>query len=588
MSEAILPNVSRLSSPALRGFECNPFRVLRLATNASTSEASFQAERALTLMRAGLPPSGDDLLPWLPPASTYDAQQSAQTIEEPLARLTEQLLWFDLVHDRTADSLQSVLRELTDESLRKYFESEAGLPPAANCDPEDAAAVPLVAQAINQANARLLMATSLVNGVGITKTAAPAEPRKIARGDWQSLYGMSALPDAHNVIAGPMAGPDPALDSSRYWERGLARWANILKHPWFRSYLAQCIADLEDDFVSLDDAETIEESIRTELADMASHETRFLLLGGHYSLAGEMISALATSGLEKRVLVPALRPIHHLFQSEVAELQTLLDDTDGDGLRHLDAYVKRLAAIKKRWTKLDPSGLVGLGHILDGALEQAFLRLRSLETPGAESNALLDSVSRLAAAASLRESVRFYRTELEEAKKRHCNFCKSGAPDVEKSVVLEGRKETERTGNTVYIGIEFRLILRCERCARFHDFLWKWGMLSMWCVFPALCFIIFPLTGLAIVGCFKLGLVRTDQIGAVAVFFPRLVSELFSSVFAWFVTPTGHRRYGRCGDLDPMYTLRREGNSVRTHWRSTAYIEIQGRATRKSWQTLGL
>lgn len=577
MSEAILQNPSRLSSPALRRFEGNPFRVLRLATNASMSDASFQAERALTLMRAGLPPAGDDLLPWLPPASTYEAQQAVQTIEEPLTRLIEQLLWFDLVRDRTADSLQSVLRGLTDESLPKYFESAAGLPPAANCEPEDAAAVPLVAQAINQANARLLVAAALVNGVGITKTAAPAEPRKIARGDWQSLYGMSALPDAHNILAGPLAGPDTALDSSRYWERGLARWMNILKHPWFKSYLARCIADLEDDFVSLDDAETIEESIRTELADMASHETRFLLLGGHYSRAGEMLSALATSGLEKRVLVPALRPIHHLFQSEVAELQTLLDGTGEYELKHLDAYVKRLAAIKKRWTKLDPAGLVGLGHILDGALEQAFLRLRRLETPDAESNALLDSVSQLAAAASLRESVNFYRTELEEARKRRCNFCKTGAPDVEKSVVLEGRKETERVRNTVYIGIDYRLVLRCERCARFHDFLWKWGTLSMWCVFPGLCFIVVPLTGLAVGLRLWMGLVRDDQIKAVAVFFPRLVSELFSSAFAFLVTPAGHRRYGQCGDLEPMHTLRGEGYSVRTHWRSRAYNEIKNR-----------
>jgi hypothetical protein len=143
-------------------------------------------------------------------------------------------------------------------------------------------------------------------------------------------------------------------------------------------------------------------------------------------------------------------------------------------------------------------------------------------------------------------------------------------------VVLEGRKETEHVERTVYIGIEYRLILRCERCARFHDFLWKWGALSMWCVFPALCFVIVPLTGLAFVG-FWYGAVRTDQLGAVAVFLPRLVSELFSSLFATFVTPAGHRRYGRCGDLEPMRTLRGEGNSVRTHWPSDAYEKIKNK-----------
>jgi nucleotide-binding universal stress UspA family protein len=575
MSEATLQNVSRHSSPALRGFESNPFRVLRLAANASTSEASFQAERALTMMRAGLPPAGEDVLPWLPPASVYEAQQAAQTVEEPLARLSEQLFWFDLTRDRTADSLQSVLRGLTEESLQKYFDGEAGLPMPEKCNPEDAASVPLVAQAINQANLRLLVAASLVNGVGIRKADAPAQLRKIARDDWRRMYGLRALPDAHNVIAGSLSSPDAAL-SGRYWERALRRWARILQHPWFRPYLARCIADLEDDFVSPDDAETIEESVRTRLADLASHETRFLLLGGHYALASEMISALAQSGLEKRVLVPALRPIHHIFQSEVAELQTLLDGSGEDGLRQLDAYLKRLAAIKRRWTKIDQARLVGLGHILDDALEQAFLRLRSMEKPDAQSDALLESVSQLAAAKSLRERVSFYRTELEEARKRLCNFCKTGVPDIDKSVVLEGRKETERVENIVYIGTEYRLILRCERCARFHDFLWKWGWLSMWCVFPAMCFIIVPLTGFAFV-LFWYGAVRTDQLGAVAVFIPRLVSELLSSLFAMFVTPAGHRRYGRCGDLEPMRTLRGEGNSVRTHWPSDAYEKLKNK-----------
>lgn len=577
MSEATVQNVSRHSSPALRGFESNPFRVLRLAANASTSEASFQAERVLTLMRAGLPPAGEDILPWLPPASAYEAQQAAQTVEEPLARLTDQLLWFDLVRDRTADSLRSVLRGLTEESLQKYFDGEAGLPMPEKCNPEDGASVPLVAQAVNQANVRLLVAASLVNGVGIRKADAPIQLRKIARDDWQSLYGLRALPDAHAVIAGSLARPDAALDSGRYWERALRRWTRLLQHPWFRPYLARCISDLEDDFVSPDDAETIEESLRTRLADLSSHETRFLLLGGHYALASQLISALAQSGLEKRVLVPALRPIHHLFQSEVAELQTLLDGSGEGGLRQLDAYLKRLAAIKRRWTKIDQAGLVGLGHILDDALEQAFLRLQSLEKPDAEADALLKSVSQLAAAKSLRERVSFYRIELEEARKRLCNFCKTGAPDVEKSVVLEGRKETERVERTVYIGIEYKLILRCARCARFHDFLWTWGRLSMWCVFPLLCFLIVPLTGSAALLCFWYGLVRTDQVKAVAVFFPWHVSELFSSVFAWFVTPAGHRRYGQTRDLEPMYTLRGEGNSVKTHWRSKAYSKINYR-----------
>jgi hypothetical protein len=569
MSEATIQNVTRHSSPTLRGFESNPFRVLRLAANASTNEASFQAERALTMLRAGLPPAGEDVLPWLPPASVYEAQQAAQTVEEPLARLTEQLLWFDLARDRTADALQSVLRGLTEESLQKYFDGEAGLPMPEKCNPEDGAGVPLVAQAVNQANLRLLVAASLVNGVGIRKGDAPAQLRKIARDDWRNMYGLRALPDAHNVIAGSLASPDAALDSGRYWEHALRRWARILQHPWFRTYLARCIADLEDDFVSPDDAETIEESVRTRLADLSSHETRYLLLGGHYALASEMISALAQSGLEKRVLVPALRPIHHIFQSEVAELQTLLDGSGEDGQRQLDAYLKRLAAIKKRWTKIDQAGLVGLGHILDDALEQAFLRLRSLEKPNAETDALLQRVSQLAAAKSLRERVSFYCTELEEARKRLCHFCKTGAPDYEKSVVLEGKKETGRVRNynstTVYYSVRYGLVLRCARCARFHDFLRK---VSIVC-------------GLSVVPVFyPIGTLLPDAVCLVfgaAIVVPLGLGAAIRYTLARVLAPAGHTLYGNYKDTEGERSLKAERYNITPHWESDAFNRFKNK-----------
>ncbi|HVG19626.1 MAG TPA: hypothetical protein VNI02_11275 [Blastocatellia bacterium] len=581
MPEATLQTVTRLSSPALRAFESNPFRVLRLATNASTSDGSFQAERVLTLLRAGLSAAEEDVLPWLPSASTYEVQQAAQIVEEPLARLAEQLLWFDFVRDPNAASLKSLLRELTDEALQKYFEQEAGLPMPEKCDPENEAGVSLVAQAINQANVRLLVAASLANGVIITKTAAPVEPGKIARVDWQTLYGLSALPDAHSVIGGSLAGTEAALDGSGYWERALRRWARLLTHPWFRPYLGQCIADLDDDFVSTDDAETIEESIRTRLADLSSHEMRFLLLGGHYPLASGMISALANSELEKRVLVPALRPIHHLFQSEVSELQALLDGTGQDRLSQIDAYLKRLAAIKKRWLKIDEAGLIGLSHILDDALEQAYLRLRNLEKLDTASDGLLVKISQLAAAASLRERVHFFQSELEEARKRLCHFCKTGVPDYEKSVVLEGKRETHRetVGNstTIYIGIQYGIIMRCERCAFFHDFIWKVGICIMWGLFPALCFLIVPLTGIALILFLGLGAIRADHIVDTAVFVPRLVANFSSYAVARFITPSGYRRYGDHRDTEAWHTLRSEGYSIDVKWKSTAISEIKDR-----------
>jgi len=573
--EAVLQTVSNISSPALRSFESNPFRILRLAVNATTSEAAIQAERVLTLMRAGLAPEESDPLPWLPPASTYEVQQAAQTVEEPLARLTEQLLWFDTGRDPEAAQLRALLRELTDEELQKHFKEEVGLPKADECAPDDETAVPRIAQAVNQANLRLLLAASLVNGVAIQKTDAPFEPIKIGRKEWQTLHGLTVLPEAHNVIAGTQAGADAALEASRYWEYGLRRWILILLHPWFKHYLRQCIDDLGDDFISADDAETIEESIRTRLADLSTKEVRFLLLEGRYTLASGMISALGKSGLEKRIIGPALRPIHHLFQSEISELNSLLDDSGAGDVQHIDAYLKRLAAIKQRWRKLDEANLVGLSYILDDALEQAYLRLRKLEKPDAQSDALLLKVSQLAGAASLRERVSFYRNELEEAKKHLCHYCKTGAPDYEKSVVLKGKKETDRVHNynstTIYYGLRYAIILRCERCARFHDFIYKFGWLNAMFLIPTILIVSLPiLISLLFIVCF-VGIFVVSYLPAAFTFIATCISLLLARI----VTPEGHTRYGQYRDTEAMHSLSAEGYSIEVDWRSTAISAIQ-------------
>src|SRR4051812_45259027 len=96
---ALQQKPSGTRSPALRGFELNAFRVLRLCVRASTAAAGFQAESVLTLARLGLQPEEEDLLPWLPAADPVELQQAAQVVEEPHARLKEQLLWFDLERD---------------------------------------------------------------------------------------------------------------------------------------------------------------------------------------------------------------------------------------------------------------------------------------------------------------------------------------------------------------------------------------------------------------------------------------------------------------------------------------------------------
>ena len=118
----------RAASPALRGFELNPFRVLRLQGSLSAADAVLLAENALTLKRVGLPPDDREILPWRPDPALYDLQQAAQAIEEPLVRLKQQLLWFDFGRDPHGELLQQALEDPRGSASAAYFGLECQMP----------------------------------------------------------------------------------------------------------------------------------------------------------------------------------------------------------------------------------------------------------------------------------------------------------------------------------------------------------------------------------------------------------------------------------------------------------------------------
>jgi hypothetical protein len=471
--DPILPLAARASSPALRSFGLNPFRILRLPVNATTSDAAFQGENVLTLSRVGLSPEEPDLIPGLPAFEGFELQQATQAIEEPLVRLKHQLLWFDLVRDPYAQLLREGLRDPTSEALQPYLDQEIALPaPAAGAgDHAPAPDLAAVANAINRANLHLLLAAFL-NATLDPQSGTSADVKRLEPKDWASRHGLRVLPQAHTVLVGSFAGTSDELKDR--WQGGLSLWVRLLSHPWFRPYLEACIADLGDDFASADDAEAIEESLRNHLADLSVQETRFLLLSGRYHAAAALISALASCGLEPRILTPAMRPLRQALRSEVTELEALLDKPDEERLNGIDAYLKRLDVVRRRWLTLDSRGIVGLREILDAAAEKAYLRLRNQQKSTPKVDQLLDRIDQISSARSLRERVRSYRRDLAESEKRLCHFCKTKRPDYNKSVVLKGQKETRReyhfNSTTIHYAIRYGIILRCERCARLHDF----------------------------------------------------------------------------------------------------------------------
>ena len=177
-------------SPVLGQFRTNPLRVLRLPPDVGVDQAIWQAEAALTRLRAGLPFPEPDLLPWMPEPDEPEIRQAVQRIEEPLHRLTDELFWFDLARDPDGDLLRRALAELDPTLLNEYLDrgDPDGLPrrprvqvkadgvfavspthaPTANGEwspevtvlPEDVPGITEdeVPRQLNQANLRLLLA----------------------------------------------------------------------------------------------------------------------------------------------------------------------------------------------------------------------------------------------------------------------------------------------------------------------------------------------------------------------------------------------------------------------------------------------
>src|SRR5262245_9947290 len=111
----------RARSPGLDHFRLNVFRLLRLPLGISREEALWKAEKSMTLARAGLPHPEPDPLTWLAPADNIELGQAAQSIEEPIKRLIDQLSWFDFPDDREGSRLSRALAASDAAGLNAYL-----------------------------------------------------------------------------------------------------------------------------------------------------------------------------------------------------------------------------------------------------------------------------------------------------------------------------------------------------------------------------------------------------------------------------------------------------------------------------------
>src|SRR5262249_24555279 len=151
----------------------------------------------------------------LPAPGIPELQQAAQSIEEPLIRLKYQLLWFDFERDPRGETLVALLRAPSGAAIREYLTSRPPVPepepllalessaePIAPAESDGAAQSDngsshghthqdqsIIAQALNQANLRLLLVGARINGIFVEPPSRVALQRLSDAESWQTLRG---------------------------------------------------------------------------------------------------------------------------------------------------------------------------------------------------------------------------------------------------------------------------------------------------------------------------------------------------------------------------------------------------------------
>jgi hypothetical protein len=465
-------------SAGLGQFRKNPFRVLRLAASAEAKEAVWQADKALARARVGMQLADPDPTPWLPAADELEIQQAAQTMEGSLARLVEQVLWFDLAGDPRGGELQGALTMGDGPGLARYLE----IPFTEMIAMEGPG---LVAHRLNQANLRLLLAFSRLHAVGPevgTASASVAPPPPLA---WRSQDGLSIVESPHLALrAADGAG-------ATRWEpllaEALSRWSALLVDPALTAYLQAQIDRLRDPLLGHDDVEAALGAIRTRLADLVVAETKAEMVAGRVQNVAKLSGVAGRSGIDAEIWMVAFRPLRALFQQQLAELDPSGGADTAASLDDVSVYLGRLEILAERWRGVDQAQLLGLASLIDEAAGVAFGRMRTIDrdaqlTPRFAE--VLEQVKRLAVTSSLKERVGAYRERVADFQATLCHFCKKRELDGNYCCSLSSKQETsrERYGNV--IRVQYRLgarpVARCQQCAEKHEYLRHVGRVAFY------------------------------------------------------------------------------------------------------------
>lgn len=457
-------------SPALALFRQNPFRVLRLSVESTAQEALWKGEKLKTLVRADIDDGDGDLTPWLKRGDEIDLQHAMQALEEPMKRIVEQLSWFDFTRDAHGGLLEKALLEQNADGLAEYLDVSAdddGIPAR-----------------LNRANLRLLLGFSRMHGTGpqAADANAAAGADKTAALSFSSSGGLSAVNEPHLLLF--------AAGSTDAWvglvEAGVRDWEALLDDDAFEIYVNERIAFLADDRLVDEDAEAIAAALRTRLADLMAGEMKQSMVGGRSLESAALAGVVSGSSFDAASWGLSLRPLRHVFERELQELNRLVDDSGPANVDDVDLFLRRLARVRARWERLDTQGLLGLAAIVDDAVVRAFDRLRTIEVDVGAADGLRKALERARTTAhsdAIKERVKAYANSFEEYMKHGvCAYCRKREYDPDNAVMLTGQMVTGVTHSyntvTTHYKLQGAAIPRCLACADYQLFQKKLSWLA--------------------------------------------------------------------------------------------------------------
>ncbi len=489
LAEAAESGASVARSPGLAAFRLNAFRVLRLKVDAAANEAVWKSEKILARRRAGLDDPDPEIVGWLPLPDEIDLREAAQRMEEPLRRLRDQLLWFDFAGDPRGAELSKALEGGDTRALVAYLaisdkdiqlgeaESESE---SDDTDYEETARkrqMPLIAHRLNQANVRLLLALSWLHETGPLPLAGnPGAKRSTPKLVFKDEKGITAAKSVHALF--PADAPEGRQAAWQPMLRdGLTRWGALLKNPWLSSYLESAITALDDDLVTSDDVEPLMNAVATAIADAVVGEMKLLMLAGGIDRVLELLGIATASGIDPTHWTVAFRPIRALFRAELDDLGALIDPTKPANLRELDLYLQRVAALGAMWASVETDETFGLDQMIDGAVNQAIDRIRSIENASAVLDRIeevLGEAAKMAKSPSTAERAKEMARNVASHREGLCNYCNKRSAKAASSCVLKGKKEISRerifNGVRITYSTTVSLVSRCETCAELHGF----------------------------------------------------------------------------------------------------------------------